>query len=174
MNNFELARKIKNACEIEGAFKLRSGKVVNQYFDKYLFESSPELLREVSGALESMLEFDFDAVAGLELGAIPIATLVSQISGKPLLLVRKNAKDYGTRKVVEGNTKPVKTVVVVEDIATTGGAIEDGIRQLKKAGLLPVHVACVIDRESGAQNRIEGLGCSFSTVTNKSFLDSLV
>jgi orotate phosphoribosyltransferase len=76
-----LARRIYDSAHLEGAFRLRSGAVSGEYFDKYLFESDPALLRAVAEALTSLLPHDAEAVAGLELGGVPLATMVSQLSG---------------------------------------------------------------------------------------------
>jgi orotate phosphoribosyltransferase len=90
-----LARQIFERIRLTGEFRLRSGSFSNEYFDKYLFESDPVLLREVAGALlELMPRDEVDALAGLELGGVPLATVASQISGLPTLFVRKKAKDY--------------------------------------------------------------------------------
>ena len=97
-----LARRIYERSHLTGAFRLRSGVVSDEYFDKYLFEADPVLLREVCDALIGTLPERVEAVAGLELGSIPLATVVSQRSGLPTLFVRKKAKDYGTCRLAEG------------------------------------------------------------------------
>lgn len=90
------ARRIYDRCHLTGEFGLRSGASSDEYFDKYLFESDPKLLREIARALVQLLPEQVDAVAGLELGGVPLATVVSQLSGLPALFVRKQAKTYGT------------------------------------------------------------------------------
>jgi len=94
--------------------------VSGEYFDKYLFESDPELLRAVAEALVSLLPSHVDAVAGLELGGVPLATMVSQLSGLPVLFVRKAPKDYGTRRLAEGGEVAGRRLAVIEDVVTSG------------------------------------------------------
>src|SRR5207302_1019973 len=84
-----LARKIFTTSNLKGRFRLRSGAVSDEYFDKYLFESDPVLLREIAEAMRAAIPSDTDALAGLEMGGIPIATVLSQITGLPTLFVRK-------------------------------------------------------------------------------------
>ena len=93
-----LARRIYDRSHLTGEFTLRSGATSDEYFDKYLFESDPELLREIAQALVRLLPERVDAVAGLEPGGVPLATVVSQVSGLPALFVRKRPKPYGTRR----------------------------------------------------------------------------
>jgi hypothetical protein len=98
----ELARRIYECSRLTGEFRLRSGATSGEYFDKYLFESDPLLLRDVAETLLALLSEDVDALAGLELGGVPLATVASQLSGIPTLFVRKQAKTYGTCRLAEG------------------------------------------------------------------------
>jgi orotate phosphoribosyltransferase len=84
-----LARDIDATCRLTGEFTVRSGQVVSEYFDKYLFESQPDLLRRVAEAMVPLLPSDADVLGGLELGGVPIATMVSSLTGTPALFVRK-------------------------------------------------------------------------------------
>src|SRR5215469_13057688 len=93
-----LARRVYERAHLDGEFRLRSGQVSHEYFDKYMLESDPALLHAVAGALVAMLPDDVQALAGLELGGVPLATVASQICGLPTLFVRKQAKTYGTRR----------------------------------------------------------------------------
>ncbi len=97
-----LAGDIDAICRLSGQFTLRSGQVSSEYFDKYLFESQPALLARVAAQMERLLPADTDLLGGLELGGIPIATMVSARTGLPALFVRKKAKEYGTCKLAEG------------------------------------------------------------------------
>ncbi|MGB2696886.1 MAG: orotate phosphoribosyltransferase, partial [Candidatus Zixiibacteriota bacterium] len=96
MEKAELAKQIKAISLLTGKFKLRSGKISSFYWDKYRFESDPLLLDAVVDEMQKLLPSSFDKLAGLELGGIPLATLLSQKTGKPCLCVRKVAKIYGT------------------------------------------------------------------------------
>lgn len=99
-----LAAEIDAVCRLTGEFTLRSGLTVTEYFDKYRFETRPESLRRVAEAMIPLLPTDAEAVGGLELGGVPIATMVSSLTGLPALFVRKEPKAYGTRQLAEGAT----------------------------------------------------------------------
>jgi orotate phosphoribosyltransferase len=144
-----LARRVYDACHLTGSFRLRSGQVSHEYFDKYLFEAQPALLREVAEAMVALLPDECDVLAGMEMGGIPIATVMSQLTGLPTLFVRKQAKEYGTAKVAEGGVVDGRRVVVVEDVVTTGGALLASCRDLRAAGARIEWVVCAIDREQG-------------------------
>lgn len=117
-----LARRIHAAAHLTGEFTLRSGQVSTEYFDKYLFESDPELLRAVVDELVTLIPADTEVLAGLELGGVPLATVASQQTGLPAVFVRKAAKEYGTRRIAEGGSVAGRRVTVIEDVVTTGGA----------------------------------------------------
>lgn len=97
-----LAKQIFIKSNIKGHFKLRSGKYSNEYFDKYQFESSPQLLKAIAQEAIKLIPSSIDFIAGLELGGVPLATMISHYSSIPTLFIRKNAKDYGTCKYAEG------------------------------------------------------------------------
>ena len=98
----ELAARLQTTCMLRGEFVLRSGQVTDFYFDKYLFESDPELLSAVAEQAASLVPDETDLLAGLELGGVPVATALSLATGIPQVLVRKQAKSYGTAKLAEG------------------------------------------------------------------------
>lgn len=128
---------------------MRSGITSNEYFDKYLFESDPQLLREIAVAMRQLLPADVDALAGLELGGIPLATAISQVTNLPTLFVRKKAKEYGTCKVAEGGEVSGRKLVIVEDVITSGGQIRESAKELRALGANILKVIVVINRESG-------------------------
>jgi orotate phosphoribosyltransferase len=129
-----LARRVYQAAHLVGDFRLRSGVVSHEYFDKYLFESDPVLLRQVGEALVTLVPDDTDAVAGLELGGIPLATIVSQLSGLPALFVRKEPKAYGTCRLAEGGDIAGRRLTVVEDVVTSGGQLLKSCAALRERG----------------------------------------
>ncbi|TAL69451.1 MAG: orotate phosphoribosyltransferase [Bacteroidetes bacterium] len=160
MTHKELAKKIFETSFLTGTFLLRSGKISNEYFDKYLFESNPVLLNEISEHFLSILPTDFDILAGLELGGIPIVTMISQKTGKPCIFVRKKAKEYGTNKLAEGADFQGKKLLLVEDVITSGGQVILSADELRQRGAIIQNAVCVIDRQSGgkenlAKNNIE-------------------
>lgn len=142
----ELARDIDKTCRLTGNFTLRSGQVATEYFDKYLFESDPQLLRRVAESMVALLPEDTDLLGGLELGGIPLATMLSNLTDTPALFVRKKAKEYGTKRLAEGADVDGRTVTIVEDIITTGGAVRDATHALRQAGATVHTVICAIDR----------------------------
>jgi orotate phosphoribosyltransferase len=150
-----LAARVYALCNLKGTFKLRSGQVSNEYFDKYLFESQPEVLREIAEGLRSRIPPGTEVLAGLEMGGIPVATALSLVSGLPVVFVRKKAKDYGTCKVAEGPEVKGRKVLVIEDVVTMGGAVIEGVRALRERGAVIDTVLCVIDRESGGAETLK-------------------
>jgi orotate phosphoribosyltransferase len=149
----DLARRVFETSHIKGRFRLRSGVMSEAYFDKYLFEADPFLLHEIAQAMCELIPEGVDALAGLEMGGIPIATIVSQLTGLPTLFVRKTAKEYGTCKLAEGGDVAGRKLVIIEDVVTSGGQIRESAKALRELGANIVRVICVIDRESsGVRN----------------------
>ena len=149
MDRAELARRIYAAAHLTGEFTLRSGVVSNEYFDKYRFEADPPLLLAIAEALAGSVPGGIDALAGLELGGIPIATLLSQVTGLPARFVRKEAKTYGTCQLAEGGELEGRRLTVVEDVVTSGGQVVASCGDLRDRGARVEQALCVIDREAG-------------------------
>jgi orotate phosphoribosyltransferase len=154
----KLAVTIYEASHLTGSFTLRSGVVSSEYFDKYMFESDPVLLRAIAEAMLPLVPDGIDALAGLELGGIPLATMMSQLSGLPARFVRKEAKTYGTCRLAEGGELDGQRLCIVEDVVTSGGAILDAARELRAQGAVIGPVVCVIDRESGGKENLAADG----------------
>lgn len=154
MDSDTLARTIYERTHLTGEFRLRSGAVSNEYFDKYLFESDPSLLREIGEALVPLIPPGTDALAGLELGGVPLATMLSQLTGLPALFVRKEAKTYGTCRLAEGGELDGRRLTVVEDVVTSGGQVVTSCGDLRERGALVEHAVCVIDREAGGAENL--------------------
>jgi orotate phosphoribosyltransferase len=153
-----LARRIYDTAHITGDFLLRSGARSTEYFDKYLFEADPDLLKHIAISLVKSVPKEVDALAGLEMGGIPIATMLSQLTGLPVLFVRKKAKEYGTCKIAEGGKVQGRRLLIVEDVVTSGGAILDAAKALREEGAELAQVVCVIDRESGGTANLQKAG----------------
>ena len=158
MTKYELAKKIFQVSHLTGEFKLRSGAISSEYFDKYQFESNPELLNEISKYLAEMIDFEYDLLAGLEVGGIPIATALALRTNKPMVFVRKEAKHYGTAKLVEGQNIKNKELLIVEDVVTSGGQIISSVEELRKQGAIINKAVCVIDREQGGKEILKNNG----------------
>lgn len=154
-----LAKKIFVASHLTGTFVLRSGQVSNEYFDKYLFEADPHILSEIASHMEALIPIGTEVLAGLEMGGIPVATALSLNTGLRVCFVRKKAKEYGTCKIAEGEGVSGRHICIIEDVVTTGGAILDAARELRRAGATVEHVLCVIERDrKGRENLLaEGL-----------------
>lgn len=146
MTKQELAKNIYDVAHLTGEFKLRSGQVSHEYFDKYRFEARPHLLREIAKQMAPLIPPGTEVLAGLEMGGIPIATALSLETGLPCVFVRKEAKEYGTRQFAEGFDIKGKKVCVIEDVVTTGGQVVLSTQDLRSIGALVDHVLCVIHR----------------------------
>jgi len=153
-----IAREIYESAHLTGTFTLRSGQVSSEYFDKYLFEAKPALLAAIAGAMKEDIPEGTQVLAGLEMGGIPVATALSLRTGLTAAFVRKKAKTYGTCKLAEGADTAGKRVCVVEDVVTTGGAIIDGVRELRRLGAEIDTVLCVIQRSPEAAEILAGHG----------------
>ena len=129
----DLAGAIYGAAHLTGTFTLRSGVVSNEYFDKYMFESDPALLRAIAAACVPLVPAGIDALAGLELGGVPLATMMSQVNGLPTRFVRKEAKTYGTCRLAEGGELEGQRLCIIEDVITSGGAVLDAAVELRDA-----------------------------------------
>lgn len=165
-----LAKKVSEVSHLRGNFRLRSGASSTEYFDKYRFEGDPVILREIAKQLAAILPQSFDAFAGLEMGGIPIAVMLSQITGKPTVFIRKKAKDYGTCRFAEGGEISGQRLLVVEDVVTSGGQIIESVRALRSDGAIISDVVCVIDRQSGGRENLEKEGLSLVSLFTKSDL----
>src|SRR5215831_4221497 len=130
-----LAQELYEVAICRGPFRLRSGEFTTEYFDKYLFEADPRLLLRICEELRVFVPENTDIIAGLELGGMPIATVLSQITRLPLRLVRKHAKGYGTAKIFEGGPIRGKRLIIVEDVLCVLEHECGGPATLKQFGL---------------------------------------
>ena len=165
-----LAQDLVDAAYLRGDFVLRSGKRSNYYFDKYLFETRPAILRRLGRELGRLVPSGADRIAAPELGAVLLGGAVSMELDKPLVIVRKDAKEYGTSKAVEGELKAGDRVAVVEDVLTTGGAAIAAIEKLRSAGAEVLCLVGVLDREEGAADNLRAAGVEFRALFTKSQL----
>ena len=150
MEKKEIAKRIYHTSHITGEFKLRSGQISNEYFDKYLFEAEPDLLVQIAKEMKNLIPAETEILAGLEMGGIPIVTALSIETGIKAAFVRKKAKDYGTCKLAEGAEINNKNICVIEDVVTTGGQIIESVRELRQRGAKIHTVLCVILRDERA------------------------
>lgn len=163
----DLAQKIKEVSELRGHFMLRSGKTSDRYFDKYQFESDPQLLDELTDALIPLIPKEAEVLAGLEMGAIPLVTLLGYKLQIPIAFIRKEAKKYGTCNYAEGADLLGKKVVLIEDIVSSGGAVIEALEKFKQDGISVIAILCVIDRNLGGREAVENYDIPFSSLFNQ-------
>jgi orotate phosphoribosyltransferase len=153
-----LAARVYAASHLTGTFVLRSGRKADHYFDKYRFESDPVLLRDVVEALVPLVPEGVEGLAGLELGGVPLATMLSSATGLPAYFVRKEPKKYGTEKVCEGGDVEGRRLLIIEDVVTTGGQMVLSAQDLRAEGAIVEHALCVIDRDGGGADVVGAEG----------------
>lgn len=167
-----LAKRVLQKSKIFGSFTLRSGKTSNSYFDKYLFESDPVLLADIAQQLKPLIPAGTEILAGLEMGGIPIATALSLQTGLHCAFIRKEAKAYGTCKYSEGSPLKDKTVLLIEDVVSSGGAIIAAAAMLRNDGINVTKVLCVIDRGTGGLENLSAQGIELLSLFKQSDLDA--
>jgi orotate phosphoribosyltransferase len=158
----ELGRELVKASYLKGDFVLRSGKHSHRYFDKFLFETEPALLKRLGKHLASLVPGDTQRLAAPELGAVLLGGAVSMETGLPLVLVRKEPKGYGTSKQIEGRFEARDRVTVIEDVVTTGGDSLRSAQVLRDAGVEVIHLVVVLDRGEGGEENIRQAGIPYS------------
>jgi orotate phosphoribosyltransferase len=167
MNRTELIKRIKETAYLEGDFILRSGKRSKYYLDKYLFETCPDILRALGKEFAKHVTGDVTLIAGAELGGVALAAATAMQTGKSWIIVRQSRKDHGTGKLIEGVLKPGDVVLLVEDIATTGGQVLEAAKVITDAGAKIKKIVCVIDRRQGAAENITQAGYKFEFILTK-------
>lgn len=172
MTKKELAQKIYEISHLTGQFKLRSGQTSTEYFDKYRFESRPEVLREIARQMAPLIPPGTEVLAGLEMGGIPVATALSLETGVPCAFVRKKAKDYGTCQFAEGLDLKNKNVCVIEDVITTGGQVVLSTEDIRSLGAKVSTVLCVIHRGSGQESKLSEIGLQMKALMTMEELKS--
>jgi orotate phosphoribosyltransferase len=158
----ELGRDIVKASYLKGDFVLRSGKHSNRYFDKFMFETDPTLLRRVGKHLAELVPADTELLAAPELGAVLLGGAVSMQMGLPLVVVRKEPKSYGTSRQIEGRFEAGRRVTVIEDVVTMGGDSLRTVQVLRDARLEVIHLVVVLDRSEGGAENIAREGIPYS------------
>ena len=154
----EVARAILETSRLSGEFRLRSGQISDTYFDKYQFESEPELLDAIAALMVPLLPDGVEVHAGLEMGGIPVATAISLKTGTPAAFLRKKPKTHGTCKYAEGPELTGRNIVLIEDVVSSGGQLVETLRMLRADGVHPSVALCVIDREMGGAEALASEG----------------
>ncbi|WP_456418356.1 orotate phosphoribosyltransferase [Methanocaldococcus infernus] len=143
-------------CIKFGDFILSSGKRSSYYVDIKKAITNPEVLEMIGKEIAKRVYED--KIAGIELGSVPIASVVSVFAKKPLVIIRKKPKDYGTMSKIEGEIKEGEKVLIVEDVTTTGNSVIKAINEVREAGGIVERVIVVVDREEGAEENLKKIG----------------
>ena len=173
----ELYEKIFSAgCIKFGEFKLKSGIMSPVYCDFRGLVSKPELLREIGQALaEKAKQIGCDRIAGIPYAGLPLGVAASLAGNIPMIYPRKEAKDYGTKKLIEGAYNEGDKVLVIDDIITDGASKIEAIAPLKEAGLVIEDVLIILDREQGGDKILAKAGYKLHSLGKLSeVLDVLV
>ena len=171
MSNADLARRVRERCRLTGRFVLRSGRVADEYFDKYQFEADPPLLAEIAAEMAPLVPAGTQVLAGLEMGGIAVVTALGQRTGLPCAFVRKAAKPYGTARLAEGADTAGRRVLVVEDVVTSGGQIAISAGHLRGLGAHVGHALCVIDRQEDGAQHLAAAGIRLHSLLKREDLD---
>lgn len=164
MTTAELADRIRAAAVLEGDFTLRSGRKSKFYVDKYLFETQPEILAELGRRFAEKVTPRTTRIAGAELGGVALAAAAAMAAKLPFVIIRNAKKDYGTGKMYEGRIEPTDHILLVEDIATTGGQVLEAAKVITGLGATVERIVAVVDRREGAAENIRGAGYAFESI----------
>jgi len=144
-----------------GDFTLASGAKSSYYIDIKKASTDPKVLYLISQLMAERMQTDNirpDRIAGVVLGSVPLAAALSMATGIPYVMVRKEKKDHGTQKLIEGDLLPGESVLVVEDVVTTAGSSMKAVETLRENGANVISLISVIDRESGGRENLAGMG----------------
>ncbi|HEY9205477.1 MAG TPA: orotate phosphoribosyltransferase [Candidatus Methanoperedens sp.] len=151
-------------CVKYGDFTLASGKKSSYYVDIKKASTEPRLLKMVARSIKEVIDnhsISADYIGCVALGGVPVGVAVSLETGLPLIIIRKETKDYGTKGQIVGEIQRGRSAVLVEDVTTTGGSVLKAIKLLRDEGLTIRHVISVVDREEGADKNLAGAGVDF-------------
>ncbi len=160
---------------LRGEFTLRSGRSTDRYFDKYRVTCDPLLLAEVGRRLRDVradIAPDTTRIVAPALGAVPLAAALSLESMIPFAIVRTDAKEYGTTNLIEGVVVAGEHALLVEDVVTSGGAAREAVDAARAEGLVVEHALCVLDRDGGGREALEGDGVQLHALLGVDDLDA--
>ena len=162
-----IIRMFKAGCIKIGDFKLTSGSRSPIYIDLRILPSHPKLFSDlIKKSVEIVRDKRFDLLCGVETGGIPIATALLFHLEKPMIYVRKNVKKHGLEKSVEGVYRSGESVLLIDDVATTGHSLGRAAKTLRENGLLVEEAFVIVDRGQGAGKHLRDMGVNLSCFTN--------
>ncbi len=156
--------RLVRAAFLRGDFVLSSGRRSTFYIDKYLFETQPDVLRDIARLLADALPPETTRLAGPALGGVPLATAVALETGLPFVIVRPEVKDHGTGRTIEGRIEPGDRVVVLEDVVTTGAQAVRAARAVEAAGARVLQILAVVDRHEGGREGVAAAGYRYGAL----------
>jgi len=174
--NSELILKLHEISAIKfGEFKLKSGIMSPVYIDLRVTVSYPEVLKMVADAMwDRIKELKFDVLCGVPYTALPFATVMSVEHSKPMVMRRKEVKDYGTKKTIEGYLEAGQNCLIVEDLITSGSSVFETVEPLEHEGLKVTNIVVLVDREQGGKKHIQDKGYTiYSVMTISEVLETL-
>lgn len=169
-----LAKEIYDTCYLTGDFVLRSGRRTHEYFDKYQLAAKATLLYKITKNMAALMPSGVEVIAGLEMGAIPVVTLLAHHTGLPAAFVRKQAKKYGTARLAEGTSVAGKNVLVIEDVVTSGGQVVISTGELRALGANITHALVIIDRKEGGAEALREADVHLISLFNKNDFNPFV
>jgi len=161
MDKKELIELLKECGAIQfGRFVLTSGAVSDYYIDIKKASTEPAVLKKIA---EAMVEYakGYDIIAGMELGAVPLVVALSLETNIPYVIIRKEKKEHGTSKQIEGGEVKGKKVLIIEDVTTSGKSVVKSIKIIRENKAKVDEVLAVVDRESGAEEKLKNADVSF-------------
>ena len=160
--NSTLNKLIELGCYKEGEFTLKSGRKSNYYIDLRILVSYPEVLKEISNMIYDRIKDVDGKICGLPYAGIPYAQTISVINNRPMILLRKEQKKYGTSKMIEGEIKDGEEIIIIDDILTSGSSIIDSLEYLKKYKIKKILV--IVDRNEGGKEKLRSIGYNVESV----------
>ena len=161
MNKKELIQLLKECEAIKfGRFVLTSGAISDYYIDIKRASTSPKILKKIAEAMAEYAD-KYDLLAGMELGAVPLIVALSLETKIPYVIIRKEKREHGTGKQIEGGEVKNKKVLLIEDVTTSGGSVIKSINIIRENKAIVEEVVAVVDREAGAKEKLKDLDVKF-------------
>ena len=170
----EMKKALKECGALQfGDFTLASGAKSNYYIDIKRASTDPKVLYLISQLMAEKIQMSgkkYDRIAGVVLGSVPLAAALSLATGIPYVMVRKEKKDHGTSKLIEGVLNKGDSVIVVEDVITSAGSSVSAIATLREAGAKVDDIISVIDREAGGKEALKSISVTLTSLVKASDL----